>query len=92
MRYACILTVPKERGDVRTLLVVYVRYQARTRVRILSAFTECFKSQKEKEKILKLINNLVLTFRQGDFWRTVFALTVLPVVTCLIIFDDYHVI
>ncbi len=87
-----MLTLPKERGDVRTLLVGCVRYQARIRVRILSAFTECFQSQKEKEKILKLINKLVLTFRHGDVWRTVFALTVLPIVTCLIIFDDYHVI
>jgi hypothetical protein len=61
-----MITLPKERGDVRTLLVVCVRYQARIRVRILLAFTECFNHKKEKEKILKLINKLVLTFQHGD--------------------------
>jgi hypothetical protein len=33
-----MLTLPKERRDVRTLLVVYVRYQARSGVRMLLAF------------------------------------------------------
>jgi hypothetical protein len=32
MKYACMLTPPKERGDVRTLLIVCVSYQARIRV------------------------------------------------------------
>ena len=92
MRYACMLTLPKERGDVRTLLIVCVRYQARIRVRIFLAFTECLNHKRKKEKIPKLINKLVLTFRHGHIRQTMFAWTVSPVVSCLIILDDYHVI
>ena len=50
MRYACMLTLPKERGDVRTLLIVCVRYQARIRVRISSAFIECINHKKKKKR------------------------------------------
>jgi hypothetical protein len=32
MKYACMLFPPKERGDVRTLLIVCVSYQASIRV------------------------------------------------------------
>jgi len=45
-----MLTLPKERGDVRTLLVVCVRYQARIRVRTLLAFPECFNHKKKKKR------------------------------------------
>jgi hypothetical protein len=40
MRHACMLTLPKERGDVKTLLVVCVRYQAR----ILLVFIDIIRS------------------------------------------------
>ena len=75
MRYARMLTLPKERGDVKTLLVVCVRYQAR----ILSYWYLLILFEVEfeyywyllipnlitKDKILKLTNKLALTFGMG---------------------------
>ena len=75
---------------VRTLLVVHVRYQARSGVRILLVFIMATEFN-HKEKILRLTNKLASTFEMGTRVTT-FLLIVLPVEHCLIIFDDYHVI
>ena len=50
MRYDCVLTLPKERGDVRTLLVVCVRYQARSGVRILLVLMDTEFNHERKRK------------------------------------------
>jgi hypothetical protein len=44
-----MLTLPKERGDVRTLLVVCMRYQARSGVRILLVFIDTEFNHKRKD-------------------------------------------
>jgi len=62
MKYACMLTPPKERGDVRTLLIVCVSHQARIRVSNIIRIYEGLLVTKEKEKILKLINKFILAF------------------------------
>ena len=49
MRYACMLTPPKERGDVRTLLIVCVRHQARIRVRIFLAFNDAVNHKRKRK-------------------------------------------
>jgi len=49
MKYACMLTLPKERGDVRTFLVVRVRYQARSEVRTLLVFMDTEFNHKRKD-------------------------------------------
>ncbi len=50
MRYDCMFTLPKEREDVRTPLIVFVRYQDRSGVRILLAFMVPNLITKEKRK------------------------------------------
>ena len=67
MKYACMLTPPKERGDVRTLLIVCVSYQARIRVSNVISIYEGLLVTKEKEKTLKLTNKFILAFGR---WRT----------------------
>ena len=56
--------LPKERGDVRTPLIVFVRYQTGRGVRILLAFMVPNLITKEKKKLLRLTNKLILAF--GD--------------------------
>jgi hypothetical protein len=49
MKYACMLTLPKERGDVTTLLVVRVRYQARSEIRTLLVLMDTEFNHKRKD-------------------------------------------
>ncbi len=51
MKYACMLTPPKERGDVRTLLVVRVRYQARSEVQTLLVFNTEFNHKRKDSEV-----------------------------------------
>jgi hypothetical protein len=60
MKYAYMLTLPKERGDVRTLLVIRVRYQARSEVRTLLVFNTQFNhKRKDSEVDLRKIQELI---------------------------------
>ena len=67
MRYAWMLTLPKERGDVRTLLIVWVRYQTRIRVRIFLAVTECFNHKRKKKRFWSWLINLSWLFDMETF-------------------------
>ena len=51
MKYAYMLTLPKERGDVRTLLVVRVRYQDRSEVRTLLVFHAEFNHKRKDSEV-----------------------------------------
>ena len=51
MKYAYMLTLPKERGDVRTLLVIRVRYKARSEVRTLLVFNTEFNHKRKDSEV-----------------------------------------
>ncbi len=69
MRYAWKVTLPKERRDVRTLLVVCVRYEARSGVRMLLAFIWSQRKRKGSEVDSKLILTFGMVPREGLYFR-----------------------
>ena len=80
MKHACMLTPPKERGDVRTLLIVCVSHQARIRDSNVISLYEGLLVTKEKEKILRLTNKFILSFGNGE---RLIGCVLLDRVTCL---------